>query len=135
MTLKELSRIEHEAKCAKTSMPPAYVPVTKFTDLTANGLTKCIETFIRLEQGYADRVNNMGVMRDGKWTTSGTRKGIPDIFAAKHPTGRMVGIEVKIGKDRQSDDQKKRQEEIEQSGGVYIIAKTFEQFYNEWIKI
>jgi hypothetical protein len=42
-----------------------------------------------------------------------------------------VKIEVKIGKDRQSEAQKKYQEDIERAGGVYLIARDFDSFV-EW---
>ena len=141
MTLKDLSTLNHVAKCARTTLPKSYVPMTKYSDKSANGLTTAIVDYIRLTGGYADRINNTGIMRNGKWTRSGTRKGIADIMASKpiEVGGRLIGvqvaIEVKIGKDRQSDAQKKIQAEVIKSGGFYIIAKTWEQFYNEWNKI
>jgi hypothetical protein len=42
-----------------------------------------------------------------------------------------VKIEVKVGKDRQSDAQKRYQESIERAGGVYLIARDFDSFV-EW---
>ena len=141
MTLKDLSAMNHIAKCARTTLPLSYVPMTKYSDKSANGLTTAIVDFIRLTGGYADRINNTGIIRNGKWTRSGTRKGIADIMASKpiEVGGRLIGvqvaIEVKIGKDRQSDDQKKIEAEVIKSGGFYIIAKTWDQFYNEWNKI
>jgi len=141
MTLKELEQLKHRAKCAKTTMQESYVPMTKYSDTTANGLTTAIVDFIRLTGGYADRINNTGIMRNGKWTRSGTRKGIADIMAGKpiqvgdRTVSVTVAIEVKIGKDRQSDDQKKIEAEVVKSGGFYIIARNWDGFYNEWIKI
>ncbi len=141
MTLRELEQLKHRAKCSNTTLPKSYVPMTKYSDKSANGLTTAIVDFIRLTGGYADRINNTGIMRNGKWTRSGTRKGIADIMASKpiEVGGRLIGvqvaIEVKIGKDRQSDAQKKIEAEVIKSGGFYIIAKTWEQFYNEWNKI
>lgn len=38
-------------------------------------------------------------------------------------------IEVKHGRDRQSEAQKKYQADIEKAGGVYYVAKTFDEFY------
>jgi len=141
MTLKQLSELEHAYKCSKSTLPPSYVPVTKYTDKTANGLTNAIVDFIRLTGGYADKINNMGVMRNGKWTRSGTRKGIADIMAGKpikvgdRTISATVAIEVKIGKDRQSEAQKKIEAEVVKSGGFYIIAKTWDGFYNAWEQI
>ena len=42
----------------------------------------------------------------------------------------MLGlIEIKYGKDRQSDDQIRYQEMIEKAGGIYIIVKNFDDFF------
>jgi len=141
MTLKDLQELKHADKCARTTLPQLYVPMTKYSDTTANGLTTAIVDFIRLTGGYADRINNTGIMRNGKWTRSGTRKGIADIMAGKpiqvgdRTVSVTVAIEVKIGKDRQSDDQKKIEAEVVKSGGFYIIARNWDGFYNEWSKI
>jgi hypothetical protein len=81
----------------------------------------------------------MGVARkkmrtDGKvigitWTKSTSTPGSADISATIK--GRSVKIEVKIGKDRQSEAQKRYQDAIESAGGVYIIARDFDSFV-EW---
>lgn len=42
-------------------------------------------------------------------------------------------IEIKHGKDRQSEAQKRYQADIEMAGGIYYIAKTFDEFY-QWYK-
>jgi hypothetical protein len=62
----------------------------------------------------------------GKWTPGQGTKGTADISATIR--GRSVKIEVKYGKDRQSDAQKQYQEDIERAGGVYIIARDMDQF-------
>jgi hypothetical protein len=52
------------------------------------------------------------------------------------PLRAVVKIEVKIGKDRQSDAQKRYQENIEKAGGTYYIAKNFDDFvdfFNEFV--
>jgi hypothetical protein len=70
-----------------------------------------------------------------QWIPSGSTKGSADISATI--AGRSVKIEVKAGKDRQSEAQKKYQADIERSGGVYIIARTFGEFlwwYESFVK-
>jgi len=70
----------------------------------------------------------------GKFRTSGTKKGIPDIIGIYK--GRFISIEIKIGSDRQSEEQKEREEEIKEAGGQYWIAKDFDKFkivYDEYI--
>ncbi len=47
----------------------------------------------------------------------------------------MVAIEVKIGKDRQSDSQKEYQRKVEKAGGIYIIIGTFDEFIKHYAEI
>ena len=42
--------------------------------------------------------------------------------------GLSLNIEVKIGLDKQSKNQKRVQQEIEASGGLYFIARDFDGF-------
>lgn len=94
----------------------------------ANALTDAVITYIKLKGGIAYRINNMGVYdaKLGKFRTSGTKKGIPDIIGIHK--GRFISVEIKIGTDRQSDDQKLREQEIIKAGGCYYIAKDFDSF-------
>lgn len=127
------------------SIPDHAVKQPKYSDKTANGLTSCIIDFLKLSGCQAERINTMGRPIDSRkqvtdvigktktigsmtWGKSTATKGSADISATIK--GRSVKIEVKIGKDRQSDFQKKYQADIEQSGGIYFIAKDFETFYD-----
>ena len=94
----------------------------------ANALTDAVITYIKLKGGIGYRINNMGVYdaKLGKFRTSGTKKGIPDIIGIHK--GRFISVEIKIGTDRQSDDQKLREQEIIKAGGCYYIAKDFDSF-------
>jgi hypothetical protein len=121
------------------SFPEAYFVKKKWDDKTANGLTKAITSFIQFNGFQAERINTMGTARENKrtdgkvigvtWTKGTSTAGSADISATIR--GRSVKIEVKIGKDRQSDAQKRYQESIERAGGVYIIARDFDTFV-EW---
>jgi hypothetical protein len=73
------------------------------------------------------RTKTIGSMTWGKSTAT---KGSADISATIQ--GRSVKIEVKIGKDRQSEDQKVYQANIEKSGGQYWIAKNFDDFIKKY---
>jgi len=44
--------------------------------------------------------------------------------------GLTVMIEVKWGRDRQSEAQKVYQAKIEKAGGIYLIIRKFEEFYD-----
>jgi len=108
----------------------------------ANELTSAIIRYIQSIGGAARRINNGAVYDPVKEIfRQGTKKGTEDItctipiVVAGKKIGLHVAIEVKIGKDRQSDDQKLREEEIRRAGGVYLIAKTFDQIQPEIDKI
>ncbi len=100
---------------------------------TANGLTRNIIRVINLTQGaVAYRVNNVGVWDAAKGIhrAGNTERGLPDIWACYK--GRFVTIEVKIGKDRMSIYQQHRQQEIENAGGVYFVARSTDDFLLFW---
>lgn len=151
--IDHLNKLRLEKTKANFPNVPDYaLPKTQYNPNSANGLTKCICDFLNLSGHQAERINTMGRMVDnrktytdviGRTKTIGSAKYIPttgtkgsaDISATIK--GRSVKIEVKYGKDRQSQDQKAYQEMIERAGGVYIIAKNFDTFhawYLEFIK-
>jgi len=141
--LKELWMANHKQRYPNV---PDYARSTpKYTDKTANGLTKCIIDWCLFSGFFAERTGNEGRTIDtrksyinsvGQTKTIGSVKRIPssgtkgtsDIKAVIN--GRMVAIEVKIGKDRQSEAQKNYQMKIETSGGLYWIVKSLEDFEN-----
>ena len=150
MTLKDLSIFKWHKDCEKTSMPPDYVPKDKFTDATANGLTKAICTFINLTGGQAERISSMGRVIDGRKVVTNylgqtgligsqtyipgtSTQGTADISAIIK--GKSVKIEVKIGKDKMSQAQIQYKANVERAGGIYIIAKTWDGFIQEYIKL
>lgn len=131
------------------SIPEYAICVPSYNDKTANGLTKCIIDFINNTGGQAERINNTGRQIDNrqtvkdtlgnvrtigsvKWIKGTGKNGTADISATIH--GKSVKVEVKIGKDKQSHEQKEYQKSIEYSGGLYFIAKDFNTFY-EWYKL
>lgn len=145
--LSEMEKITREIKAP--SINPNYIVGTKFTDRNANGLTKAIIAFINLSGGAAERINNMGRMVDKtkivknhigqlqkigsvEWQKGTGTKGTADISSTVK--GMSLKIEVKIGKDRQSSDQKKYEESITEAGGVYIIAKEFAPFVKWYVQ-
>lgn len=107
------------------------VPIKRYSDKTANGLTNCIMDFLKYRGHYANRINTTGTMRkiNGKmtWTKGTTRRGTADIDVIVN--GKPVKIEVKIGRDRMSDAQKAEQSRVQAAGGVYLVVKNMDQFY------
>ena len=114
----------------------------KYEDKTANGLTKLILKWCLLHGHQAERIsvtgrpiNNTRIVTDilghqrqigsVQWIPPSMTKGTADISAIIN--GKAVKIEVKIGRDRQSQVQKQYQQTVEHAGGIYLIAKSFDQ--------
>jgi Holliday junction resolvase len=106
---------------------PHLAPRT-FKDNSANELTKAIVKYLTLKGGFASRVNSTGVYdrRLGKYRTGTQKRGIADIMAIYK--GLSLQIEVKYGKDRQSEVQKQVEQEVIRSGGRYYLARNFTDF-------
>lgn len=106
----------------------------------ANQLTEDLIKYIIRRGGAARRVNNQGQWDEEKfrWRPSGMRRGFEDVDACMNILvkgimfGLKVGVEVKIKGDSLSDDQLKRKDELIKSGGRYMVAKTFDQFKQDW---
>lgn len=122
------------------SFPEHAIPKKKWSDNSANRLTKCVIDLINYEGYQAERISTQGTYVEGakikvgenerqlkgKYIPSQGTKGSADISATIR--GRSVKIEIKYGKDKQSDVQKAYQESIERAGGIYIIVCNFDDF-------
>ena len=92
----------------------------------ATDLTKKIIDYINSKQnGFAERISVEGKMRYGQRVKSSMKVGSADISAIIN--GLSFRIEVKIGNDTMSDEQKSYEANVSRSGGHYIVAKTFAQ--------
>ena len=140
-----------ELKEKYPSFPVHCIPVPKYSDKTANGLTKCIKDFLNLSGHQAERISSSGRMIDntkivtdviGRRRTIGSMQyikgtstnGTADISATIK--GKSVKIEVKIGKDRMSQAQQTYRDNIIRAGGVYFVATDFDMFmdwYNDFM--
>lgn len=121
--------VEHKRwDYAKRNIPPQFQVLTKFRDDTANELTKLIVAFIRVNGGFATRLNSTGVYRADikRFVRNTQRRGMADVVGTYQ--GRSLNIEVKIGRDSLSKHQKKIKHEIEASGGQYFVARDFQGF-------
>jgi hypothetical protein len=142
--LQELERTDFKSKYP--TVPDHAIPVSVWSDSTTNKLTKAVIAFINLSGYQAERINTTGRMIDNtkivkdvvgfnrtigskKWIKGTGTVGSADISSTIH--GRSVKIEIKFGKDRQSEVQKMYQSHIEKAGGTYVIVKTFDGFI-EW---
>lgn len=108
------------------SMKREHMARRKLRDDRASGLTTCIVSYAKLTGHFASRLNNTGIYRNGKFTRSTARRGLPDILITRD--GQSIFVEVKVGKDRMSEHQRKVQNEQQQSGGLYMVARSFTQF-------
>ena len=151
--LERLIELKYSLDCKKyPSMNPNYVPKTKYTDKTANGLTKYITNFLKLSGQQTKQINSIDRIIDKQiintnylsrqrtigslqYIKGNSTNGTADISATIK--GRYVKIEVKIGADRQSEAQKKYESDVNKAGGVYVMAKDFDIFmewYNNYIQ-
>lgn len=123
---------------------------THFTkSKTTNGLTSCIIQYIELLGWSAERSGNEGRVIDNRKIVTDTvgfqrtigsvdrikssgKKGTSDIKATLQ--GRFVAIEIKntTTKDRMSPAQKKYQDQIIKSGGIYKVITDLESGI-EWL--
>jgi len=145
--IKSLEQLALEIK--KQKYPNFPFPIKqKYSDNTTNGLTKCVIDYITFRGYHAERINSTGAIKDNRttstdvlgnvrtigsvqWIKGNTQSGTADISATIQ--GRSIKIEIKCkatGDNIQSEVQKVYQKQIETAGGVYLIIKTFEDFYN-----
>lgn len=150
MSLKQLKALKlAHLKQQSPNVPEYAIPMPKYEDKTANGLTRCIIDWINLNGGQAERISSSGRYIDGskvvsshigqrktigsgKWIPGNSTNGSADISATIK--GRSVKIEVKIGKDKMSPAQEKYKADVERAGGLHIIGNSFDQFlalYND----
>lgn len=143
MTLKQLADELHAAKIKEHPNMPAYaVPRKVLSDKTANKFTTAIVTYLQDYLGYmAYRQSTEGRYRPGQnfvdvvgrtRVMKGTyipaaKKGLGDVTAVLKG-GKYVSIEVKIGRDKQREDQAKFEQQLTKSGGGYIIVRDWPDF-------
>ena len=145
--LKQLALVESQKRHPDLPMSARYVKT--YSDRTANELQRAITDFLVFSGFQCERVSISGrfidnrktvkdtlgftrVIGSGKWISSSMQKGSADLSATIN--GMSVKIEVKIGRDKQSEFQKKYQEQIEQAGGIYVIIRSFSEFLNFYYK-
>lgn len=149
-SIQHLKQLHIAKQREKYPNVPEYCIVPyDYKDKKANGLTRCIIDWIKYNGGQAERINTMGRPIDKRktvtdvcgfkkqigsleWGKSTATRGSADISATIN--GKSIKIEIKIGADRQSECQKQYQMDIERAGGVYYIARSFDEFY-QWYKL
>ena len=132
--LQALTTLEYEHKRTQHPAVPAHaIPKPKFSDRDANGLTRCIVRFIELRGGFASRLSSTGTFRADlqRFVSSQQRAGLPDVLAVVG--GLALFVEVKIGKDRLSDDQRQTIADLQEAGALVFVATDFAGFF-EWFE-
>jgi len=142
MTWEEYQLLEDAWMAYNAKRTPSYpskyiVPVKDVISglRPSNTIENCIVLYAKWTGLYqAENIKNTGTWRPGIGYIPGRgQKGTADISATIR--GKSVKIEVKYGKDRQSDDQKAYQAEVERAGGLYWIVRTFTDFMNQYNRL
>jgi hypothetical protein len=129
--VRELERMANaEAKRLHPTCP--HLAPRTFRDDTANSLTACITTYLRLKGAFVSRLNNTGIYdkRLNRYRPGTSRKGLPDVVCTYK--SKSIFIEVKHGPDKMSESQQKIRDEQIRSGGLFFIAHNFTEV-KEWI--
>jgi penicillin-binding protein-related factor A (putative recombinase) len=126
--LKALYNIENTKKYP--SIPQHGRVTPKYADGTANGLTACVIAWIRLHGGQAERISIVSRKVQGKFVHSAMTVGTADVSGIYQ--GKSLKVEIKIGRDKQSDAQKEYAVSVEKAGGIYFVATDFDMFVDWW---
>jgi hypothetical protein len=97
---------------------------SKPSTTNTNRLTAQVIKYLEWKGHFCSRIQSQGQYHPGRgrWIKSKVKRGIGDIIACIE--GKFVMIEIKYGKDKQSEYQKAIEKEVEKSGGDYLIVKT-----------
>jgi hypothetical protein len=142
MTLKDLTEARFQYDLAKHPNVPEHGRYRKvYSDKTANGLTLAILDFCTIQGIMCQRTGSEGRFRNGATVVDviGRTRQMKGMWLPGHNVGqgdlqivlkgRIYSIEVKIGRDTQSEVQKEFQSRLERAGGIYVIVKSWEDFY------
>lgn len=99
---------------------------------SAASVTQAIITTINSGVGMAWRNNTVGVFDPARkiYRRSADRSAIGTADVIACIAGKYWEIEVKAGKDRQSEGQREHEKRVAAAGGSYIIVRTIDEFIN-----
>ena len=99
----------------------------------ASELTNQIIDYLYRNNCYAWKSTSTGLYDDKlQRFRMASKKGVSDILAVLPPSGRLIAIEVKIGRDRMRPEQIGFFRNIEHIGGLTFVAKDFDSFKEWW---
>ena len=130
-SVKRLEVEYFEHKYRNSTIPQQCRFKRSFRDDTANGLAGCIEAWCKVYGAFYQRQNSQGQYdsRLKMWRKSGTTKGIADVQVTFK--GKTFNLEIKIGRDRQSEIQKEVEQRIKAAGGHYAIIHCYDDFLQQ----
>jgi hypothetical protein len=137
---QSMKKSEHELQTLRDkypSVPEFALPKTRTKKKTATGeLTHEIITYVQSLGAQCYRVNSQGQFdpRTNRWRKSGMKAGLPDLHIIYK--GRFIGCELKASKgDKLSEVQQSRKQEIVDSGASFIVARSLNQFKEDFNSI
>ena len=127
--LKELGKLADQLNAEKHPLLPPHALVKKrFKDTTANDLTKTIIWDMYHVRAWHTE-STTAPCTTLKVYRKGVRKGVP---TSSDVNGRFFGIEVKVEKTLMHEE--KSDIEIADTGSVYFIAKSYDDYLNKIAK-
>jgi len=98
---------------------------------TANSTTTAIVQWLNLNGFKAWRQNNAGIYDIKKEVfrkNPHNLKGVADVIGFNKKSGLFIAIEIKVGRDKLSVEQKKFLGEVAMATGVAMVAHSFDDF-------
>ena len=92
--------------------------------------SEIVDYLLRLPQCFAYRSNTLGVPTSDGSFRSAPKRGVPDITGIYK--SKAFYVEVKIDKDVMSSVQKSFMACVQASGGIFILATSFESFISQF---
>ena len=109
----------------------AQLTISDICKPDANSTTTAIITYLNYNGWHVSRINTHGVYDTIKQVhrkVHGQAKGVPDIVGFNLTTGQYLCIEIKIGSDKLSEEQKYHLDTAKKSGAYVMVASSFDDF-------
>lgn len=65
------------------------------------------------------------------YRAGGTMRGVPDVIGFHKGTGKFIGVEVKVGKDKLSLHQEVFLKNLQEANAIAMVARDFMSFKDE----
>ncbi len=96
--------------------------------ISANVLTKQVVVFLMASGFHVWRQNNGGVFDPTKkvFRRNSSTPGISDILGYEKKTGKILAVEIKVGKDTLKPHQKEFLAGVDKAGGYAFVVRTLD---------